>query len=99
MPSIVPAIKDTITMPVSSSVDTEKFLPPGKLPRSTEKDTDVPTGTGLPALSNKVAAIFEVPNPSPGMLVGSAESVIEAVAPSGPATGPVFEDLSLAKEL
>ena len=99
VPGVVPAIKDTITMPVSSDVETEMLVLPEKLPRSVVNVTDVPTGTGLPVLSNKVAVIIEELDPSAGMLVGLAVSVIEAVVPSVLTREPSFEDSSLAREL
>ena len=51
VPSVVPAIKDTITMPVSSDVETEMLVLPEKLPRSVVNVTVVPLWTGLPELS------------------------------------------------
>jgi hypothetical protein len=61
VPGAVPAIKDTITMPVSSDVETEMLVLPEKLPRSVVNVTVVPLWTGLPELSHTVAVIVTAP--------------------------------------
>ena len=81
---VVPAIKDTVTTPVSSDVHPEEVIPPGKLPKFVVNVTKVPAETGLWALSYNVAVIVEELNPSAGMLVRLAVSVIEAVPPPEP---------------
>ena len=68
-PAAVPAINETDTIPVSSTVVT---LVLDKVPRVVEKVTVVPTGTGFPVVSLTVAVITLELEPSAGMLVGDA---------------------------
>ena len=84
VPGVVPAIKDTVTMPESLDVHPESLVPPGKLPKVVVNDTWVPKETGLPELLCNVAVIVEELNPSGGIQIGSAVSVIEAVSPLEP---------------
>jgi hypothetical protein len=79
-PAVVPAIRETTTTPVSSVVDAVVLVePPEKVPRVVEKVTEVFSATAFPALSVRVAVIEVELDPSAGMLVGSALSVIDAV--------------------
>jgi len=81
-PAVVPAIKETDTIPVASGVVTvETLVPLLKLPKVVEKVTEVPGLTGFPALSVSVAVIVEVLVPSAGMLVGFAANAMEKGAP------------------
>ena len=91
MPDVVPAIKDTVTTPVSSDVHPEPVVPPEKLPKFVVNVTEVPTETGLPELLYNVAVINEELNPSGGIQVGTGVSVIEAVPPPEPVIGTIID--------
>ena len=84
MPTVVPAIKETVTMPVLPDVHPVKLVPQGKLPRSVVNVTEVPLGARLPELSVTVAVIIVELKPSAGILVGLAVSVIETPNSSNP---------------
>ena len=73
-PGVVPAIRETDTIPVSSAVVT---LVLDKVPRVVEKVTVVPAGTGFPLASLTVAVIALELEPSAGMLVGEADRVMD----------------------
>ena len=75
---MVPAIKETVTVPVSSVVVT---LVLDKVPSVVEKVTVVPAGTGFPLASLTVAVIALELEPSAGMLVGEAIRVMDPTSP------------------
>ena len=75
-------MRETVAMPVSSSVDTVMvWFPLEKVPRVVEKVTVVPTGTGFPVVSVTVAVITLELEPSAGMLVGDAVRVMDPTPP------------------
>jgi len=59
-------------------------LPFEKVPRVVEKVREVPVATAAPVPSVNVAVMAEELEPSAGMLVSAAVSVIEAVWPTAP---------------
>jgi len=77
-PAVVPAIKETVTIPVSSAVVT---LALDKVPSVVVKFTVVPAGTGFPLASLTVAVIALELEPSAGMLVGDAVRVMDPTPP------------------
>ena len=81
-PAVVPAIKETDTIPVASGVATVYVVPPLlNLPRFVVNVTDVPGVTGAPPLSLRVAVMVEELVPSAGMLVGLAVRLMVWVVP------------------
>ena len=74
-------MRETVAMPVSSSVDTVMvWFPLEKVPKVVVKVTDVPFVTGLPEPSCTIAVIALELAPSAGMLAGEAVRVMVPTA-------------------
>ena len=77
-PAVVPAMRETDTVPVSSGVMTVYVcVALLKVPREVVKVTEVPLGTAAPLLYFMVAVMILELAPSAGMLVGSVFRVME----------------------